>query len=408
MSKDENENFLDMGDDDFVKINPSTKDEPIQEEVIPVIDNNSEENKEEVTTEVIPETETEEKVKEPDPKVDEWKEYEEDTSKTDEENTDAKALHDKTKPAEKTPEVTNKDDEKNPDGTPKDKQAPKSVDETKPIDYQAFYSEIMKPFKANGREIKLNSPEEAIRLMQMGAGYGRKLQDLQPHLKTIRMLEKNSLLDEGKLSYLIDLSLRKPDAIKKLIKDSGIDPLDLNMDDAVTYCPTNHSVTDEEVSFDSALKDLKSSPGGLETIREINTKWDPVSKKAIYESPQILEVIQSQRENGIYDQINSEIDRQKLLGHIKPNTPFLESYKIAGDYLQTNNLFQITTATVQPDKPTPVILATRAAPVKSEVKNSEKAQAAAPTQATSRKASETKNPLDMADDDFLKQFHGRL
>ena len=51
--------------------------------------------------------------------------------------------------------------------------------------------------------------------MQMGAGYGRKLQDMQPHLKTLRMLEKNNLLDEGKLSYLIDLDQKNPDAIKK-------------------------------------------------------------------------------------------------------------------------------------------------------------------------------------------------
>src|SRR5690606_21653948 len=71
-------------------------------------------------------------------------------------------------------------------------------------DYEKLYKEIMKPFKANGREIKLNSPEEVITLMQKGANYTKKMQALQPHLKIVRMLENNQLLDEGKLSQLID------------------------------------------------------------------------------------------------------------------------------------------------------------------------------------------------------------
>src|SRR5690606_14448580 len=105
------------------------------------------------------------------------------------------------------------------------------------------------------------TPEEAIRVMQLGAGYGRKLQDMQAHMKTLRMLEKNNLLDESKLSFLIDLEQKNPEAIKKLNKDSGIDPLDLNMDDNANYRPTNHSVSDTEVAFNEALKDVAAQPG---------------------------------------------------------------------------------------------------------------------------------------------------
>ena len=101
----------------------------------------------------------------------------------------------------------------------KGKQEPKDAQEqdqaeTKPVDYEAFFKQVMAPFKANGRTIELKSPDEAIRLMQMGAGYGRKIQDLQPHLKVLRMLEKNELLDENKLSFLIDVNAKNPEAIK--------------------------------------------------------------------------------------------------------------------------------------------------------------------------------------------------
>lgn len=290
-------------------------------------------------------------------------------------------------------------------------------------DLVSFYDQVMKPFKANGREINLRTPDEAIRLMQMGAGYGRKLQEMQPHLKTLRMLEKNNLLDEGKLSYLIDLEQKNPDAIKKLIKDSGLDPLDLNIEDNTNYRPTNHSVSDTEVAFSEALKDVSAQPGGRETIQQINTTWDKTSKEALWAQPELLRIIQSQKENGLFDQISAEMERKKMLGEIAPNTPFLEAYKIAGDALVATNSLNLPESEAAP-KPQPAnpaavvqpaadpnagrVLGTRTAAPKSGAATNDKAKAAASPQSSSRKAKETVNPLDMADDEFLKQFNGRI
>ena len=302
-------------------------------------------------------------------------------------------------------------------------QAAPSSKDMKPEELASFYDQVMKPFKANGREITLRTPEEAIRLMQMGAGYGRKLQDMQPHLKTLRMLEKNNLLDEGKLSYLIDLDQKNPDAIKKLIKDAGIVPLDLNMDDNANYRPTNHSVSDTEVAFSEALKDVSAQPGGRETIQQINTTWDKTSKEALWAQPELLRIIQSQKENGLFDQISAEMERKKMLGEIAPNTPFLEAYKIAGDALVAANSLILPGSETAPKTKTPApaapvqgktdqqpakVLGTRTAAPKSAASANDKAKAAASPQSSSRKAKETVNPLDMADDEFLKQFNGRI
>ena len=54
------------------------------------------------------------------------------------------------------------------------------------------------------------------------------------------------------------------------------------------------------------------------------------------------------------------------------------------------------------------VLGTRTAAPKSDASTNDKAKAAASPQSSSRKAKETINPLDMADDDFLKQFNGRI
>ena len=295
----------------------------------------------------------------------------------------------------------------------------RSSKDLKPEELAGFYDQVMKPFKANGREIQLRTPEEAIRLMQMGAGYGRKLQDMQPHLKTLRMLEKNNLLDQKKLGFLIDINSKNPEAIKKLIKDSGIDPLDLNMDDNANYRPTDHSVSDNEVAFAEALKDVSSQPGGRDTIQHINSTWDQQSKEFLWGNPEVLTVIQDQRQNGIYDAITAEIDRKKMLGEIAPTVPFLEAYKIAGDALVASKSMTQpgSEPAPQPTNPAPAqnadqqagrVLGTRTAAPKSSATNSDKAKAAGSPTNSSRKAKETINPLDMADDDFLKQFENRL
>ena len=90
--------------------------------------------------------------------------------------------------------------------------------ESEKTDYEAFYKEVMTPFKANGKLIELRNPAEAVQLMQMGANYTRKMQAIQQHRKVLTMLENNGLLDEGKLSFLIDIEKKNPDAIQKLVK----------------------------------------------------------------------------------------------------------------------------------------------------------------------------------------------
>jgi hypothetical protein len=292
--------------------------------------------------------------------------------------------------------------------------APEAVKE---VDYKGFYERLIgKPIRANGKDLVLNTPEEVERLVQMGAGYGRKLQDMQPHLKSLRMLEKNNLLDEAELSFLIDLKQGNPEAIKKLIKESGIDPLDLSSEDNVVYQPKNHSVSDAEMAFEETLSQIQAEDGGTETLQVIHQTWDPQSKALLWDQPQVLTIIQQQRRLGIYDQIATEIERRKLLGEIPHNTPFLEAYRLAGDALKSSGAFAhlgnqtadpAAQAGQQPQSP-PAVIATRTVPPKAPAANGDKARAASPTQATPKAAAPLVNPLEMADDEFLKHFANRL
>lgn len=268
-----------------------------------------------------------------------------------------------------------------------------------------FYEKVMAPFVANGKTIKLKNVDEAIQLMQMGANYTRKMQDIAPHRKVLTMLQNNGLLDEGKLSFLIDLDKKNPEAVKKLVKDSGIDPMEIDTSVEPNYRAGDHRVTDDEVNFKTVLDEVTSTPTGAETVKVINDTWDPTSKEALWKSPEIVAVIHSQREDGTYAKIVEEMDRQRTLGQILPNVPFLQAYKQVGDQLYgapAGGGTQADKGTPAGAKQEPVVVATRTAEPKAEVKNGDKAAAASTTRTTPRKAQPLVNPLGMSDEEFLK------
>ena len=299
--------------------------------------------------------------------------------------------------------VTEADKNKTPEQLAQEKaEADAKAKNTQPageVDYKAGYEQIMAPFKANGKTMQVKSVEEAIQLMQMGANYTRKMQELQPHRKTLLMLENNGLLDEGKLSFLIDLDKKNPEAIKKLLQDANINPLDVDMDEESTYQEGNHKVSDEEAQFRLVLDELNSNPVGRETLQTINSTWDQASKEVLWKQPEVMNTIHQQRENGVYARITAEIDRRRTLGVIQVGVPFLEAYRVVGDELHKagafNDLFKPKATAAAP-------VATRAAMPKPTGLDP-KAEAAAVHRGSPGK---TTSPLEAmqkaSDDEFLK------
>lgn len=273
-------------------------------------------------------------------------------------------------------------------------------------DYEKLYKEIMKPFKANGRTININSPDEAVQLMQMGANYTKKMQALQPNLKVLKMLENNQLLDESKLSHLIDIARGDKGAIAKLVKDSGIDPMDMDDETAVNYKAGNHRVSDSEISFAQVVEDTASTEHGAELIVQMNHVWDQTSKKAIFKEPELIRVLAAQKANGIYDQIAEVIEKKRVLGDPQiANLPFIQAYQVIGDAMQAQGLLNPRGGSNppqgQPQNQTQE-LGRAPAPRKKAVANDAKAKAASPSGNSTKTAKPFINPLEMSDEDFLK------
>lgn len=277
------------------------------------------------------------------------------------------------------------------------------------VDYQKEYERILAPFNANGRSIKVENADEAIRLMQMGANYNKKMMGMKPHLAVLKLLENNGLLDQEKLSFLIDLDKKNPEAISKLVKDSGIDPLDISAEKAGGYKAGTHKVHPTEVELDQVLDEIKDSPKHAEVLDLVGNQWDGPSKQAVAAHPQVLKVINGHMENGIYDLIASEMERQRLFGSLNGLSD-LEAYRQVGDAMAKDGKFDhILKPAGQPGQggtQTPVAKTVVEPKPKSadDSKREEQRRAAAPAKAAAPvgKTKADFDPLALSDEEFLK------
>ncbi len=228
--------------------------------------------------------------------------------------------------------------------------------------------------------------------MQMGANYSKKMTALKPNLRLLKMLENNDLLDEDKISHLIDISRKNPAAIAKAMKDAGIDPIDL--DTAQEYQPQTYSVSDQSLELDEVLTDLRGTPSYTKTLEIVTSKWDKKSRDLVLNQPSVIRDINQHVESGIYDQVMNEVERQRMLGRLTQVSD-IEAYKITGEAMFNNPATQ--------PKAEPVVVAKGTTSTLAKAPNPEinkRKQAVAPVK-TKAKATEAEfNPLALSDAEF--------
>lgn len=285
----------------------------------------------------------------------------------------------------------------------------KSKDESK-IDYEAEYKRLLAPFKANGREIQVKSVDDAITLMQMGANYNKKMAALKPNLKLMKLLENNGLLSEEKIGFLIDLNRKNPEAINKLVKDSGIDPMDLDAEKASAYKQTAYTVDDREIELDTVLEEIQETPTYTRTLEIVSTKWDAASKQVVAQTPALLRVINDHVKSGIYDLIAQEIESERLFGRLNGLSD-IEAYRQVGDALHARGAFNHLVQGSSPNqgKPAAPKVVVPPKPKKDEDdKLKDKRRAASSTKpAPPSTTPKDFDPLALSDEEFSKLVNNR-
>lgn len=256
------------------------------------------------------------------------------------------------------------------------------------FDYEAEYKKLIgSPIKANGKEITIKSPEEAKRLMQMGASYYKQMEAMKPHRKVIAMLEQNGMMDEAKLNYAIDLLNKNPNAISKLVSEAGDD---YSYEDSSQYKPTDYSVDQNQIEVSDVLKSIKGTETYQQTIKVIGQEWDSQSREIISQHPSVIQEINNHMANGTYEQVSAEVERRKLFGTIDPNMPDIIAYKTVGDEIFGSQ---------QIKKPSPIKPHTKS---DSEIRQSKIAASSPKGSPNSKERGKTPNVMNMSAEEFAK------
>ena len=286
--------------------------------------------------------------------------------------------------------------------TEAEKQEEKAEKETQAVDYEAEYKRLLAPFKANGREIQVKSVDDAVALMQMGANYNKRMAALKPNLKMLKLLENNGLMSEEKISYLIDLEKKNPAAINKLVKDSGLDPMDLDAEKAGEYKPKIHSVDDREIDLDTVLDEIQETPTYTQTLEIVSKKWDGASKQTIASTPQLLKVINDHVANGIYDLINQEVERERMFGRLNGLSD-IEAYRKVGDAINARGGFNHLVSNQGKPNQEPVVVQPKPkAPADDKLNEKRRAASSTKPANVSTTAASDFNPLALSDEEFSK------
>ncbi len=373
------DDYLGMSDADFLNANPAEMEDAdhVEEEVL----------------------ETEEPVEPEEEPV-------EDASESDEDADEAEPESESDEPeaSEEDPE----DDPGEEDDAPESEETDEPEEEEIPENakFQDFFNSVTKEFKANGKTMKVEDPNDVIRLMQMGANYNRKMAALKPNMKMLKMLEKADILNEEKLSYLIDLNQKDPKAITKLLADSNVDPMDLNLDEASEYRSSDHSVDEREIDLDSVIEEIRDSATFNQTINLVSKEWDDFSKQAVANQPQLLQVLNDHMASGIYDVISTELESERMLGRLGGRSD-IEAYQQIGDALSAAGKFDHLFSE-QPQAPASKPRNTEKKKA-DDSKRRNKRRAASPAKPTAPSAPKDDfNPLGMSDEEFLSQSDSKF
>ena len=206
------------------------------------------------------------------------------------------------------------------------------VPEGKQLDSESlanFHKALTAPLKAAGHEFTLEDPNQIRELVSKGLDYTRKMQQIS-HLRGIgEILREHDMLDPVKLAYAVDLANHKPEAIARLIKESGVDTFELGDDVADSYqaTPANIEGKAKEVSVREIVEQYRDDENFNEVFNEAR-QWDDASQVTLVNNPEVLHLLAAHANNGVYKQVMAKVIQERAI--TGTTEPILQHYNRIG------------------------------------------------------------------------------
>jgi len=293
--------------------------------------------------------------------------------------------------------------------------------------YKDFYNKVTGEFVANGKVMKgFTEPEKIIQAQQMAAGFSEKMRAFKQYRPFIEPLKKKGILDNpDKFNLMVDAIDGNQEAIKALLKETNIDPLELNIDE-VDYKPKDNLASPIALAYDDLI-DTASQFGIDSKVNDVIVKeWDDDSVAELLSDPKNSSDLIAHMNNGVYDMVQERIAKKKMtditgsFGSMRD----IDQYRAAvaeleQEYIQQQEL-QKQQATYQQQEPVSQFseeaIQAEIAKIKAEKEQAKKREQANNKANTARKRAasvskkkstikQTKkefDPMDLSDDEFEK------
>jgi len=263
-----------------------------------------------------------EEAEESDEEPDDATETNEDTEQYDEEEVEAETNEDDDGQTEDTEEAKSEDEEENAqvdegktdEVDTEEKPAEEVPETTDEIDYKKFYEEVaLAKFTANGKEVEgFKDPKDLIRSQQALHGLTQKMEAVKEYQPFIKPLRDRKLLDDpDRFNLVMNLVDGDKEALKKFVKDSGIDTLELDTEE-VNYVPTNTLPTEGQLRLQDKFDQAKAL-GIDDKLADALGKWDNESFDMFVNDSAISGDLINHINNGAYDLVQDEINRMSML-----------------------------------------------------------------------------------------------
>lgn len=252
---------------------------------------------------------------------------------SDEESEDDATSEDEGDDANPTDEnVNDSKGSKKPKTKPADKTEAnvEEVSEVPAEQLKDFFAAVTGKFRAHGAEYSFSNPQEIISLMQKGIDYNNKMNAIAQHRGVTDLLKEHDLLDATKLSFLLDLHNKKPEAIAKLIKDAGIDAYELDEAKAEQYQETQVDISGRKSALSDVIEHYKGDEIFTNVFEEAKT-WDAKSQEVLVNNPALFHTLYEQVKSGTFAKVMEVVKRENALG--RTSGSILTDYDYIGQQL---------------------------------------------------------------------------
>lgn len=240
-----------------------------------------------------------------------------------------------------TSETDEKDQEENAHKNDEDSEEESENTDSEP-NYKEFYEKVaLAKFTANGKEVEgFKDPADLIRAQQALHGYSDKMKVIKEYKPFLKALEERGITaDADKFNLAMSLMDGDPEAIKKVLKDKNIDPLELDLDD-IKYTAKNVLPSKAQMLIEETYEQAENLGVGDKFSRVINKDWDITSLKELVENNAVRNDLIQHLNDGTYDVVSDEIKRMELLdinGSLSGMSS-IDKYRMAVGRIQQRNL----------------------------------------------------------------------